>query len=109
MSILFGTLELLVLYLQPQYSRKVRRTKISIKMSKTKIARRKRSEDLTAEEFKAFKAWYAGCKTKADAEDESGMKRQNIDNVILRRGSGATETINTIRKFLAANNLVVAA
>ncbi len=61
--------------------------------------RKRKSEALLKEEHKAFIKYLNSFPTKIDAQFAIGVSRQVLDMVALR-GSGSTETINTIRKKL---------
>ncbi|HEU4903199.1 MAG TPA: hypothetical protein VFT06_10415 [Flavisolibacter sp.] len=65
------------------------------------IPRKRKSEQLTKEEHRAFLKYFQSFPTKLDAEDAIGVKRQVLDMVALK-GSGSPETISLIRQKLSA-------
>lgn len=67
----------------------------------SEIARKRKSERLTKEEHRAFVKLFQSFKTKTDAQETFGVKRQVLDLVAIK-GSGSPNTINTIRQKLTA-------
>jgi hypothetical protein len=72
--------------------------------SKTKMTldRKRRSESLTPEEFRAFKKYLNTFPTKFDAALTIGISRPTL-NLVIIRGSGHPDTIRTIREKLTAS------
>ena len=67
----------------------------------TTSARKRKSEKLTPEEHKAFKKYVASFPTKIDATEALNVTRPTLDGLIFR-GSGRPETIEKVRKAIAA-------
>jgi molybdenum cofactor biosynthesis enzyme MoaA len=63
------------------------------------MERKKRSEQMTKEECRAFKKYVATFPTKIDAAFALGFSRITLDSVLLK-GSGKPETIRLIREKL---------
>lgn len=67
--------------------------------------RRRRSEQMTKEEHKAFTKWVQSFPTQIDAAIALGVTRITIGNLVLK-GSGSPETISKIReKFTGTSNV----
>lgn len=62
--------------------------------------RRRRSEALTNDEFKALKKYINSCPTLIDAAESIGIKRQVLERVKII-GSGSPETIQAIREKIS--------
>jgi hypothetical protein len=60
------------------------------------LDRKRRSESLTPEEFRAFKKYLNTFPTKLDAALTIGISRPTL-NLVIIRGSGHPDTIKAIR------------
>jgi hypothetical protein len=60
-------------------------------------SRKRRSEQMTKEEHRAFIKWVHSFPTKIDVAYVLGVSRITIDSVLLK-GSGKPETIHKIRE-----------
>jgi hypothetical protein len=69
------------------------------------IDRKRRSEQMTKEERRAFAKYVATFPTKIDAAAALGISRVTLDAVSLK-GSGKPETIQLIREMI--NDLIAA-
>jgi predicted DNA-binding protein (UPF0251 family) len=58
--------------------------------------RKRKSEKLSTEEFKALKKYVASFNTVADAADTIGIHRNTLDMVLIK-GKGSPETVGLIR------------
>lgn len=65
------------------------------------IDRKRRSEQMTPEEHRAFKNYVDGFPTKLDAALHIGLSRPTL-NLVIIRGSGAPDTIKAIRASMDA-------
>jgi hypothetical protein len=66
------------------------------------IERKRRSESLTPEEFRAFKKYLNTFPTKVDASIAIGISRPTL-NLVIIRGSGHPDTIKLIREKLTSS------
>jgi hypothetical protein len=62
--------------------------------------RKRKSEKLTADEFKALKKYVASFSTVIDAAFAIGIHRNTLD-IVMFKGKGSPETIGLIREKLA--------
>ena len=65
------------------------------------IVRKRRSESLTKEEFRAFNKYVNSFPTKFDAALAIGISRPTL-NLVIIRGSGHPDTIQAIRERIAS-------
>lgn len=63
--------------------------------------RKRKSEKLSKDEFKALKSFVGGFDTVVDAAENIGIHR-NVLDLVLIKGSGSPETIQKVRTAIAA-------
>lgn len=91
--LLFGMLLFAIVYLNKQDKRNTNMENI--------IEKKRRSVKLTPDEKKAFKKLMNTYDLKIEAAEAIGVTRQVLDLVLIK-GSGSPETIDRIRKAIAA-------
>lgn len=64
------------------------------------VIRKRRSEKLNPDEFRAFKKWVGSFDTKTDAKDALEVSTVTLDMVLIK-GSGRPDTIEKIRSKIA--------
>jgi hypothetical protein len=74
-------------------------------MTKNTTERKRKSELLTKEEHAAFRKLYNSFHTKVDAEDYFGIKRQVLDQLVLK-GSASSDTVAAVREKLGSPQTV---